>query len=159
MQIFIRNCGGELLPCEVSSTETVEMLKQRISQLQGTEVSEIRLASMGQDLFDEQLLGDCTVENGILETLLRLRGAGKKRKKKNYTKPKKIKHKKKKVKLATLKYYKVDGQNKVVRLRRQCEHPMCGPGIFMANHFDRQYCGKCFLTYKVDPNAPKTAAK
>lgn len=39
--------------------------------------------------------------------VLRLRGGGKKRKKKVYTKPKKIKHKHKKSKLATLKYYQV----------------------------------------------------
>ena len=37
----------------------------------------------------------------------RLRGGAKKRKKKNYTTPKKIKHKHRKVKLAVLKYYKV----------------------------------------------------
>ena len=73
--------------------------------------------------------------------MLRLRGGGKKRKKKVYTKPKKIKGKHKKVKLATLKYYKVDGNGKVTRLRRVC--PSCGPGVFMASHFDRQYCGKC----------------
>ena len=35
------------------------------------------------------------------------RGGAKKRKKKNYTTPKKIKHKHRKVKLAVLKYYKV----------------------------------------------------
>ena len=40
--------------------------------------------------------------------MLRLRGGAKKRKKKNYTTPKKNKHKKKKVKLAVLKYYKVN---------------------------------------------------
>ncbi len=39
--------------------------------------------------------------------VLRLRGGAKKRKKKNYTTPKKQKHKHKKVKLAVLKYYKV----------------------------------------------------
>jgi len=39
--------------------------------------------------------------------VLRLRGGGKKRKKKVYTKPKKIRHKHKSVKLATLKFYKV----------------------------------------------------
>ena len=49
--------------------------------------------------------------------MLRLRGGGKKRKKKQYTKPKKIKHKHKKVKLAVLKYYKVDGNGKITRLR------------------------------------------
>merc|ERR1712023_545405 len=71
----------------------------------------------------------------------------KKRKKKTYTKPKKIKHKKKKVKLHVLKYYQVDASDKVTRMRRECPHADCGAGVFMAQHFDRQYCGKCHLTY------------
>ena len=79
--------------------------------------------------------------------MLRLRGGGKKRKKKNYTTPKKIKHKHKKVKLAVLKYYRVDDNGKIHRLRRECPAEECGAGIFMAAHFDRQYCGKCGLTY------------
>jgi len=37
-----------------------------------------------------------------------------------YTTPKKIKHKRKKTKLAILKYYKVDGDGKIERLRREC---------------------------------------
>ena len=78
---------------------------------------------------------------------LGLLGGGKKRKKKTYTKPKKIKHKHKKVKLAVLKYYKVDqASGKVTRLRKECQWG-CGAGVFMANHFDRHYCGKCGLTY------------
>lgn len=52
--------------------------------------------------------------------MLRLRGGAKKRKKKVYTTPKKIKHKRKKTKLAVLKYYKVDGDGKIERLRREC---------------------------------------
>ena len=51
------------------------------------------------------------------------------------------------VKLAVLKYYKVDGNGKITRLRRVCPNAACGPGTFMASHFDRQYCGKCGLTY------------
>merc|ERR1712200_71756 len=70
-----------------------------------------------------------------------------KRKKKNYTTPKKIKHKHRKVKLAVLKYYKVDDNGKISRLRRECPAEECGAGVFMAAHFDRQYCGKCGLTY------------
>jgi small subunit ribosomal protein S27Ae len=79
--------------------------------------------------------------------VLRLRGGGKKRKKKTYTTPKKIKHKRKKVKLAVLKYYKVDDAGKVTRLRRECPSESCGAGVFMASHYDRQYCGKCGLTF------------
>ena len=48
-----------------------------------------------------------TFVESTLHLVLRLHGGGKKRKKKNYTTPKKIKHKHKKVKLAVLKYYKV----------------------------------------------------
>jgi len=35
----------------------------------------------------------------------------------------------------------------VKRMRRECPAEDCGAGIFMAQHFDRQYCGKCHLTY------------
>merc|ERR1711964_727717 len=78
-----------------------------------------------------------------------LDGGAKKRKKKTYTKPKKIKHKRKKVKLAVLKFYKVDSNDKVQRLRKECPHDLCGPGVFMAMHFNRYYCGKCALTYVI----------
>lgn len=45
----------------------------------------------------------------------------------------------------------VDDSGKVQRLRKQC--PQCGPGIFMATHFDRVYCGKCTTTYLVEQQA------
>ena len=82
--------------------------------------------------------------------MLRLRGGGKKRKKKVYTTPKKIKHKRKKTKLAVLKYYKVDGDGKIERLRRECPQPECDAGVFMAAMHNRQYCGRCHLTYVFD---------
>jgi small subunit ribosomal protein S27Ae len=81
-------------------------------------------------------------KEATLHLVLRLRGGGKKRKKKTYSKPKKIKRKHKTVKLAVLKYYKVDG-DKVERLRKSCPQEGCGPGILMAQHYDRLYCGKC----------------
>ncbi len=39
----------------------------------------------------------------------------------------------------------VDASGKVERLRKQC--PQCGPGTFMAAHYDRVYCGKCGTTF------------
>merc|ERR1719221_1040450 len=84
-----------------------------------------------------------------------LAGGAKKRKKKTYTKPKKIKHKRKKVKLAVLKFYKVDSNDKVTRLRRECPHELCGPGVFMAVHSNRYYCGKCHLTYLIKKDEEK----
>eukprot|EP00275_Glaucocystis_incrassata_P000818 EC120811.1.p2 GENE.EC120811.1~~EC120811.1.p2 ORF type:complete len:107 (+),score=25.28 EC120811.1:226-546(+) len=87
------------------------------------------------------------MKESTLHLVLRLRGGAKKRKKKNYTKPKKQKQKKKKVKLAVLKFYKVDENGKITRLRRECPTTECGAGTFMASHFDRRDCGKCGLTY------------
>merc|ERR1712194_706835 len=88
----------------------------------------------------EDLIGDVLTNEATIDINVDLLGAGKKRKKKTYTKPKKIKHKHKKVKLAVLKFYKVDGE-KIVKLRREC--PNCGEGVFLAMHPDRYYCGKC----------------
>ena len=32
--------------------------------------------------------------------------------------------------------------------RKTC--PSCGPGLFMAKHWDRYYCGSCHTTIKMD---------
>jgi small subunit ribosomal protein S27Ae len=72
-----------------------------------------------------------------------LRGGGKKRKKKNYTKPKKNKHIKKKVKLRYLNYYSIVS-GEIKKLRKNSPE---SPGCFMAEHHDRITCGKTGLTY------------
>ena len=64
------------------------------------------------------VLFQVAAEDATLHLSLSLLGGAKKRKKKVYTKPKKIPHKHKKVKLAVLKFYKVDGQDRV--RRRTC---------------------------------------
>ena len=75
-----------------------------------------------------------------------VRGGGKKRKKKTYTKPKKTPHVHKKDKLRVLRFYKIEDDGKVTRLRKYS--PVAGTaGCFMAQHFDRYYCGKTGHTY------------
>ncbi|CBZ55863.1 hypothetical protein NCLIV_062890 [Neospora caninum Liverpool] len=148
MQIFVLSVGGDTLALEVAPTSTIRDVKEQLQARQGIEADDQRLCYGLHALEDDETLGELGVEEeSTLYQSLELLGAGKKRKKKTYTKPKKQKHKKKKVKLAVLKFYKVDGNDKVTRLRKECPRETCGAGVFMAAHKNRTYCGRCGLTY------------
>ncbi|GLI70306.1 hypothetical protein VaNZ11_015256, partial [Volvox africanus] len=156
MQIFVRTDRTHLL--EVSPAQTVADVKAAVEALQGLEAADQRILFNGIQLEDSQVLTEAGVsDDSTLMCMLRLLGGAKKRKKKTYTKPKKQKHKHKKIKLRVLKFYKVDDSGKVQRLRKQC--PNCGPGTFMATHFDRVYCGKCGNTFVYEGGAPAGAPK
>ena len=90
---------------------------------------------------------DLTLEQAGLETestidaLVSLDGGKRKRKKKVYTKPKKIAHKHKPRKLALLEYYNVEASGKIKKLKNECNK--CEVATYMADHPDRFTCGKC----------------
>merc|ERR1712061_344106 len=150
MRLFVRDVAGQTQALSADPDADVAGLKEQISLQRGIPPCEQRLIFGGRSLETSELLGKCGIaDESTLFLSLELAGGGKKRKKKTYTKPKKIKHKRKEVKLAVLKFYKVDSNDKVTRLRRDCPHELCGPGVFMAMHYNRYYCGKCHLTYLI----------
>ena len=68
-----------------------------------------------------------SIDNTI-SLVMRLLGGKKKRKKKIYTKPKKIKHKHRKRPKALLEYFNVDNTGKISKLKIECEK--CPAGKF-----------------------------
>ncbi|KAI8368777.1 ribosomal protein S27a-domain-containing protein [Blakeslea trispora] len=147
MQLFVKSLAGNTLALEVAPSTSVENVKAMIAAREGIDAEYQCLSFAGKPLVDGELALYGIANNNTLNLNAELLGGGKKRKKKTYTTPKKIKHKRTKVKLAILKYYKVDESGKITRLRRECPNNTCGAGVFMAKHKDRQYCGKCHLTY------------
>ena len=149
MQIFVHLLDGSQQCVDIDAQMTLEQIKELLVQRQA-------LTSVSQSLVANGVLlhSASTLKEGTnLFVDATLEGGKKKKKKKVYTSKKKGKHIHKKEKMHTLKLYNVGNDNTVTYLRKTC--PTCGPGLFMAKHWDRYYCGFCHTTVKMDAETIK----
>ena len=139
MHIFVKTLTGKSLTLNVEPTSEISELNTQIESLMGVPSEEQILINNGKSLSGNLI--DCGLQEESEVYLVVDIDGGKKKKKKKVVAKKKKKHVKKKVKLAVLKYYKVDG-DKVVRLKQQTNY-----GTFLADHANRLYCGRTHITY------------
>lgn len=103
------------------------------------ESTDVELQYGIRTLQSEEFLADAGVlDEGVCSVHMSLDGGKRKRKKKVYTKPKKVKHVHKKRSKAALEYFQVDASGKVIELKQKTTQ---GQGWFMADHQDRHVCG------------------
>merc|ERR1712032_1813927 len=150
MHIFVKTLTGKSLSLNVEPTSEISEINNQIETLMGVPSEEQILISNGERLTGNLIDSGLTEESQIY-MVVDIEG-GKKKKKKVVAKKKK-KHVHKKVKLAVLKYYKVDG-DKVVRLKQQTNY-----GTFLADHANRLYCGRTHVTYVKAAQEKPAAAK
>jgi small subunit ribosomal protein S27Ae len=144
MHILIKTLTGKQCELDICVTSPISSLYTQVETLMGVPTEEQTLLFNGRRLACGKTISDyMTEESANVYLVVDLLG-GKGKKKKKEKKSAKKKHKKKKVKLAILKYYKVEG-DKVVRTRQMCK--VCPPGTFLAEHSDRLYCGRCHTSY------------
>ena len=151
MYILIETITGQSTTC---NEDSIEGIMNHIQSQMGIPIDEQTLLFNGKKLEMGKSLNEFSlVENSKINLIISLKGGAKGKKKKKETKKTKKKHVHKKVKLAILKYYKIEG-DKVIRLKQMCK--VCPPGTFLAEHADRLYCGRCRTAYaKVADNKGK----
>ena len=149
MQLFVRTLTGRTVVVEAVDVAGV---KAAVEAATLVPAAAQRLVFGGASL-EGGALADLLPADATVEMVVDAEGGKKKKKKKKVFKgPKKNAHRHKNVPMRVLKFYDVTGDGdaeeyKVTRKRMECPHPDCGAGVFMAQHKDRQTCGKCSLTY------------
>lgn len=145
MQIIVNN-NFEQRFIEVSPKATVFDLNNTISALFNNAASEQRLVFGGRQLDLSKNVSDYNISDlCTISIIMKLLG-GKKKKKKNYTTPKKVKVPHTDIKKILVSQFQVKKDGTVTQSRSDCS--TCGVGFFMGVSKQLSFCGNCHLKVK-----------
>ena len=156
MQIFVKTLTGATLTMNVDGCDTISSMKAKISEQQGIPSDSIVLINGLSQLEDANTFADYEMKDEATITMtLRLCGGKKKKKKRVYTKPKKIPHKHENVRMRVLSYFNVDKNGKIEKLKQESPEQA---GCYLADHKDRMHCGKTgYMFYKMTKDGKRIA--
>ena len=145
MHILVKTLTGKTCNISLDKTASINSLYTQVENVMGVPSEEQNLIFNGKSLENGKNIFDFQMgEEETVYLVISLDGGAKGKKKKKDVKKTKKSHKKRKVKLAILKYYRVE-DGKVIRLKQMCK--VCPAGTFIAEHADRLYCGRCHAGY------------
>jgi len=155
MDVLIRGFENKITHKQVPLDSKAAELLAQIAAENGLELGSFKIVFDGVEVNEALTLAENGLVGGaIVDLALEVDGGKKKKKKKVYKTEKKKKHRHVNTKLRVLTYYniKADGTAEPTKVKS----PQCGEGttFYMANHYDRYYCGKTRTTLKKEKPDP-----
>lgn len=161
MNILVRGLENQVCNKQVAVEAKAENLFAQIAEETGLEMGSFKVVCDGVELIAEMTLAENGLVNGsIVDLALEVDGGKKKKKKKVYKTEKKKKHKHINTPLRILGYYNIDkatGTAEPAKLKSPYSPE--NQILYMANHWNRHYCGRSHVTLIKDkPDPPKKKA-
>lgn len=155
MNILVRGLENQITSKQVAFDTKAEELLAQIAAENGLEMGDFKIVCNGAEIFEELTLAENGLTAGsIVDLALEVDGGKKKKKKKVYKTEKKKKHQHVNNRLRILSYYNIKGDGTAEPVKLKSPFSPENQVLYMANHWNRHYCGRSHVTLIKDKPDP-----